>query len=208
MKYVTVPVADLEVVMEAAENLANYGESLRGLGAPSKNHAIRAACRNLKQALESPEPTETGELLPCPFCGDEAYRYDSRDGVRLAHCANGCTASLPVEDWNTRHTPTPQGKEEVSGEARSIIEALLDWTDPFTQMPNDEFHVLVDRARDFLSQTQDRKEERPEGVPEFVSISTDIKRGRLCYAHRILYDEPHVIYRFDSIVNPREDEQP
>lgn len=198
MKYVTVPVGDLEVVMDWADtpddsvDEANYEK-------------FRTALTNLKQALESPEPTETGELLPCPFCGDEAYRYDSRDGVRLAHCANGCKASLPVEDWNTRVSP----KESVSREAREIIEHLLTGefymygnTSAEREAYNRKTEDVRMRARAFLSQTQDRKEERPEGVPEFVYIMLNAN-GDAVFSG--VAREPAIgwaRYRFDGIVQP------
>lgn len=86
-------------------------------------------------AMTAPASTE---LLPCPFCGGEAERYDDGDtgsfnfGMSCITCKR-CGASSPmhgdrkenlVDSWNTRQAASVERAD-----------ALVDWTKPIETIP-------------------------------------------------------------------------
>lgn len=70
----------------------------------------------------------SNELKLCPFCGSEAYDYDSAD-INLTFCSNDkCKANIELmtfDDWNTRPLEDAlRAKLEVAKEAMGKVEFL------------------------------------------------------------------------------------
>lgn len=83
-------------------------------------------------------PTDALRLVPCPFCGGEAERFEMADraGVRCADVMCAGSHRLPshgedyVAAWNRRAAPAsplPEGGGQCSGISGELDPRLVEW---------------------------------------------------------------------------------
>ena len=101
-------------------------------------------------------------LLPCPFCGEDAYDdmptwrvFGARTGHEYAIACSSCEAVAPGDDdstlaiaaWNRRVAPTTTRQEGIALGLAEAARVLLDMP------PNkDGLHALPDHMRAALEQ--------------------------------------------------------